>query len=124
MAATRITTKSDGQFVQPRGYVISNAGPTTGAFVSTDTCQAGPAAAGKVVVATADLHETIIPCNDVGTGETLTTGIPNIVAVAWQADDVSADEASVFCSNVATGAIDFVCGGAAIEGYLWVKHRG
>jgi hypothetical protein len=103
--------------------VLSNAGPTSAPFVSTDTCQAGAAAAGKNVQATADLHETIFPVNDVGTGETLTTGIPGIVAVAWQADDVSADNAAVFCSNTATGAIDFVCENAAIEGYLWIKHR-
>ncbi len=123
--AAIVTTKSDGQYVQRRGYVISNAGPTTGAFVSTDTCQAGPAAAGRVVVPIADLTFSAVPVNAVATGETIATGLPGLVAVAWQADDVDADRASVFVSDIATGEITFLeAESGTIEGYVWCWHRG
>ena len=123
--AAIVTTKSDGQYVQRRGYVISNAGPTTGAFVATDTCQAGPAAAGRVVVALSDLTFSVIPVNAVATTETLATGLPGLVAVAWQADDIDADRASVFVSNIATGEVTFSENETgSIEGYIWCWHRG
>jgi hypothetical protein len=121
----RITDTSDGQYVQLRGYVISNAGPTTGPFVSTDTCQAGPAAAGKVVVALADLNFAVIPVNAAADTETLTTGLPGLVAVAWQADDIDADRASVFVSDIATGEVTFdEAETGSIEGYIWCWYRG
>ena len=123
--AALVTDKSDGQWVRPRGQVISNAGPTTGPFVATDTCQAGPAAAGKVVVETADLTLTILPVNAVATTETLATGLPGLVAVAWQADDIDADRASVFVSDIATGTVTFSENETgSIEGYIWCLHRG
>jgi len=120
--AARITTTTDDQYIQPRGYVLSNAGPTTGPFVSTDTVQAGPAGAGKVVLPTANLTLTMIPVNAITSGDTLVTRLPSLVAVAWQSDDVSHDEASVWVSDIATGTVEFVNGQAAAEGTLWCLH--
>ena len=123
--AAIVTDSTDGQFVQRRGYVISNAGPTTGPFVSTDTCQAGPAAAGKVVVALADLNFAVGPVNAVATGETVATGLPGLLSVAWQADDLDADRASCFVSDVATGEVTILeAESGTIEGYIWCWYRG
>ncbi len=123
--AAIVTDSTDGQFVQRRGYVISNAGPTTGPFVSTDTCQAGPAAAGKVVVALADLNFAVVPVNAVATGETVATGLPGLLSVAWQADDLDADRASCFVSDVATGEVTILeAESGTIEGYIWCWYRG
>jgi hypothetical protein len=122
--AAIVTTRSDGQYVQP-GYVISNAGPTTEAFVSTDTCQAGVASVGKVVLSTADLKFRAVPVNAVATTETVTTGLPGLVSVAWQADDVDADRASCWVSDIATGEVTFSeAETGTIEGYIWCWYRG
>ena len=122
--AAIVTDSTDGQFVQRRGYVISNAGPTTGPFVSTDTCQAGPAAAGRIVLPTLDMILSIIPVNAVATGQTIATGLKGLGAVSWQADDLDADRASCFVSDVSTGEVTFLeAESGTIEGYVWCLHR-
>lgn len=57
---------------------------------------------------------------DVSTGDTWTSNIPNIVAVAWQPADATDDAAGVFLSAQATGAVGWI--GTNAEGWLWVIH--
>jgi hypothetical protein len=123
--ASLITTKTDGMYVRPRGQVMCNSGPTTGPFVITDTVEAGPAAAGAVVSETADLTLTILPVETVATTETLATGLPGLLAVAWQGNDVSADGACPFVSDIATGTVTWSeTEAGTVEGWLWCLHRG
>ncbi len=123
--ASRITSTTDGMWVRPRGSVLSNAGPTTAPFVSTDTVEAGPAAGGAVQVETASLTMTIFPVETIADTQTLATGIPGILAVAWQANNIDADRGSVFVSDVATGELTFSENeSGTIEGWVWILHRG
>lgn len=123
--ASRITDTTDGMWVRPRGSVLSNAGPTTGPFVVTDTVEAGPAAAGVVQVETADLTMTVLAVETIADTQTLDTGLPGLLAVAWQANDIDADRASAFVSDIATGEVTFSENeSGTIEGWLWCLHRG
>jgi hypothetical protein len=124
--AAIVTDTTDGQYVQ-RGYVLANSGAAANPFVSTDTCQAGPEAGaiGPVQMEVADLQFKAIPVNAVANAETVVTGLPGLVAVAWQADDLDADRASCFVSNIGTGEVTILeAETGTIEGYIWCFYRG
>ena len=123
--ASLVTDTTDSKWVRPRGSVLSNAGPTTGPFVSTDVVENGPAAAGVVQLELADLTLSILTVETVADTETITTGLPGLMAVAWQGDDQDAHRASVFVSDIATGEITFSENEAGvIAGWVWCLHRG
>ena len=123
--ASLITDTTDGMFVRPRGSAMCNSGPTTAPYVVTDTVEAGPAAAGALILETANLFHTILPVESVTTTNTLTTGIPGLVLVLWQANDTSADRGDCFVSDLATGEVTFSHGeGGTIEGWIHCFHSG
>lgn len=61
--------------------------------------------------------------NDIDTGDTWTSNISNIVALAWQPADATDDKVSPSLTTQATGVVTFTAENATNnEGWLWVLH--
>ncbi len=50
---------------------------------------------------------------------TYASGIPNIIAVAWQPEDATDDDVRPYLVTQATGLVAFVAGGTR-AGWLWI----
>lgn len=61
--------------------------------------------------------------SDIDDGDTYTSGIPGIVAVAFQAEDIGDDHVAATLTTAATGEITFGSANANSAGWLWVAHR-
>lgn len=60
--------------------------------------------------------------NDIDDGDTWTSNIPGIKAVAWQGADIADDCVAATLTTAATGVITFAAENANSEGWLWVLH--
>jgi hypothetical protein len=58
--------------------------------------------------------------DDVDDTDTWTSGIPNIAAVAWQADQDTVDDVGARLITQATGVVRFDASSADNQGWLWV----
>ena len=123
--AAFITDTTSAQYVRPRGQVLSNAGPTTDAYVAADAASTGYDGNGAVPIETAGLTMTILPLENVGNAQELVTGLSGLLAVAYQGNQPSADFAAVFVSDVGTGGITFIeTPVGSSNGWVWCLHRG
>lgn len=111
MAATITTTKSTAGYVDP-GMGVFGGVVTATANLNSGTDQPLSNRHG--------LQLQIFHVTDMGTGETIATGIPNIVAVAWQPEDCTDDVAGVCLTAQSTGTVTFIATNAANAGWLWV----
>jgi hypothetical protein len=60
--------------------------------------------------------------NDIDNGDTWTSNIQGIKAVAWQGADAADDCCAATLTTAATGVITFQAENANSEGWLWVLH--
>lgn len=114
--ATVVTDDTDGQYVRPR------TGVRGGVITLTQT----PEANGVEFANRTGAQLTILTVQAADDAETITTGIENIIAVAWQSNNPDNDgHVSVFLSTQAQGIVTFdKAGNDAEEGWLWVLHGG
>ncbi len=60
--------------------------------------------------------------DDDGAADTWTSNIPNIAAVAWQADQADADQVAVTLTIALDGVVTFQGPNTNNVGWLWVLH--
>jgi len=71
-------------------------------------------------VKTEDLSFEVHYFADIDDGDTWTSGIDSLVAVAWQDEDPTSDTASAVITTQATGVVTFKAGAANGSGWLWL----
>ena len=54
--------------------------------------------------------------------DTWASGIKNIIATAWQADQADADICATTLTTALTGEVTWDCQNASSNGWLWVLH--
>jgi hypothetical protein len=113
MASINMTPATAG-FVNPRLGVYGGVCAVTDNLVS-DTGQPQSNRQGMELL--------IFHCTAVATGETITTGINDIVAVAWQAEHATDDDVRVSLTTQTAGIVTFVAGGTR-QGWLWILRGG
>jgi hypothetical protein len=67
-----------------------------------------------------DLKFEIYYFSDIDDTDWWTSNIPNLFAVAWQADQVNADIVAATITTQATGVVTFDAQNANSNGWLWV----
>ena len=60
--------------------------------------------------------------NDIDDGDTWASGLRNVVACAWQANQANTDKVGVSLTDAATGTFTFDVQNAGSVGWLWVLH--
>lgn len=100
------------------GFVDPHRGVFTGAVDGTSMLSNGAIANGE------GMRLQRFFFQDIDSGDTWDSGIPQIRAVAWQPDVVGDDVVTVTLSNVSTGRIGFIATNANSTGWLWVLSGG
>ena len=112
-AKTPVTTKTTSGYVEPAAGIFGGVNPITTTLLLV----------GKSYAQRADLKEGIYFFSDIDDGDTWTSNIPGIVAVAWQADQADDDLIGATLTTAATGVITFQGETTNATGWLWVKSR-
>lgn len=110
---TPITAKTTAGYVDPGKGVFGGVNAVDAALISNGTHFA-------------DRHGfqfSIFPFADIDDGDTWTSGIHGVIAVAWQADQADTDKVGATLTEAATGTITFDAENADSNGWLWVLHR-
>jgi len=113
-AKTPVTTTTTA------GYVV----PALGVYGGVNAVNAALITNGTHTANRLGLKMGIYYFSDVDDTDTWTSNIPNIVAVAWQADQANTDKVGASLTTAATGVITFDCENANSNGWLWVLSQG
>jgi hypothetical protein len=98
----------------------------TAGYVPVDSVHTGVVASGTVLTGNATIKKhtgmrlDVFYFDNIDDTDEWTSGIPNIQAVAWQADQDTVDDAAVRLTNQATGVVRFDCSSDDISGWVWV----
>jgi hypothetical protein len=110
---TPLATKSTAGYVVPELGIYGGVNPVATALTSVG--QSHPNRSG--------LKMTTWYFTDIDDTDTWTSGIPGIVAVAWQANQADTDKVGASLTTAATGVVTFDAENANSAGWLWVLSR-
>ena len=99
------------------GFVDSRMGLFGGVVSVTDNLNTGT---NEHISNRNNLELLIFHFTDIDTGDTWTSGMDNIVAVAWQPEDPNDDSVRPALTTQLTGVVEFVSDNADSAGWLWL----